>query len=185
MRSHARHARTLSLVQGALSPRVSAESCARPYRDTRSNDLCCDREFFMSRHRTLRSLSRQRILFRDRTHLSSMLVRARRATLSRPNFYVATQVLPALTTSCCDTVHAGDTEPKGLCRDKLLKMCSSPLVLLHLQFFPFFPSFLKHPKIQYKLAFLLQGPGKLEKLATMYLSCQACLITTLCSLHNT
>ena len=114
----------------ALSPRASTTPTPCPvatqnfYRDTRSNNLCSEREFsvaienFKKSVATENSLSRQRILCCDGTHLSYTLVRARHTTLSQHNLCVMTQGLPTLTTSCRDIVHSRDTRPNGLCRDK-------------------------------------------------------------------
>ena len=109
---------TVTCVERAVSHSVSClrlcivEHLGRPspglYRDTKS----------LSRHEAKCSLSLQRILCHDRTHLSSMLVRTRRATLSQHNFYVAMQGLPTLTTSWRDTVHDRSTIPKRLYHDR-------------------------------------------------------------------
>ena len=62
------------------------------------------------------------------------LVCARWAVLSRHNFCVATQVLPALTTSCHDTDHGCDTRSTGFCRNRenLCRDLSHPVPAINL-----------------------------------------------------
>ena len=59
------------------------------------------------------SLSRQRVLYRDRIHLSRSLVNARCVVLSRRNVCVTTQCLPALATLYRDTISVSRHKVKG------------------------------------------------------------------------
>ena len=81
-------------------------------------------------HDYLRALNRARILVallhtRMSCKRPRVLVPAHCIVLSRHNFCVTTQGLPALTTPCCDTSHGLDTGLKGLCYDRE-NLCNDP-----------------------------------------------------------
>ena len=91
---------------------------------SRQKDFCRNRKLWeVCRARALSSI------VHSTAHLSRArpraLVCARCTVLSRHNFYVATQGLPALTTPCRDTGHGRGTGSKGLCRDRE-NLCHDP-----------------------------------------------------------
>ena len=107
--------------------------------NTRPNIPCHNREFFvatedfeksvvtkisLSRHKTIRSLSRKRILCHARTHYAPVAQWCG-PVLPFCRDTIAMLRHKALTISCRDTVHDHDTESKGLRRDREA-LCRDP-----------------------------------------------------------